>query len=62
MKTPHPLMMVLWIAGVSWAAAILAYLLGGDIGWILPLLMLGLLAGIAEWAVSRRGLGIENGP
>lgn len=55
-------MMVLWIAGVSWAAAILAYLLGGDIGWILPLLMLGLLAGIAEWAVSRRGLGIENGP
>jgi hypothetical protein len=54
MKTlPDSLTIAMWVAGSSWALAILAYLLGGPIEWILPLVMLGVLTGIAEWVLRR---------
>jgi len=53
MKTLPSSMIVLWVAGLSWAAAIAAYLLGGAIEWIFPLFMLGFLVGIAQWAMGR---------
>lgn len=54
MKTLPSSTIVLWVAGLSWAAAILAYLLGAAIEWIFPLVMLGFLVGIAEWVMWRR--------
>jgi hypothetical protein len=51
---PDSLTIAIWIAGSSWALAILAYLLGGSIEWIVPLVMLGVLTGIAEWILRRR--------
>jgi hypothetical protein len=54
MKTLPSSTIVLWVAGLSWAAAILACLLGAAIELIFPLFMLGFLVGIAEWATRRR--------
>jgi hypothetical protein len=54
MKTvPNSLTIAMWVAGSSWALAILAYLLGSPIEWILPLVMLGVLTGIAEWVLRK---------
>jgi predicted metal-binding membrane protein len=51
---PDSLSIALWIVGSCWALAILAYLFGASTEWILPLLMLGLLTGIAEWLMRRK--------
>ena len=53
-KTLPSLTIVRWIAGVSWALAIFAYLRDGTVEWIFPLFMLGALDGIAEWFLWQR--------
>jgi hypothetical protein len=54
--TTHPdsLTIALWITGSCWILAILAYLLGGSVEWILPLFLLGALTGIAEWVLRQK--------
>ena len=55
-KLPESLSIALWIAGASWAFAILAYVFGASTEWILPLCILGLVTGIAEWVLRRGGM------
>jgi hypothetical protein len=53
-RLPDSLSIALWITGAIWGLAIFAYLLGGSTKWILPLLTLGVLTGIAEWIMRHR--------
>jgi len=53
-RFPETLFIALWIVGSCWLLAILAYLLGASREWIVPLFVLGLLTGIAEWVVRRK--------
>ncbi len=53
-KLPDSLAIALWITGSSWALAIAVCLLGGSSEWIFPLVMLGVLTGIAEWILRRK--------
>lgn len=52
-RLPESLSIALWIAGACWAIAIIAYALDAPPDWIIPLFMLGLLTGLAEWVVRR---------
>ena len=52
-RPPDSLAIALWITGSLWVLALLAYLAGESIDWILPLSVFGLLAGIAEWLMRR---------
>jgi hypothetical protein len=36
--------------GLKLAVAMLAYVVGGSTEWVLPVFLLGLLTGIAEWS------------
>jgi len=53
-RLPESLSIALWMVGSCWALAILAYVFGASTEWILPLFMLGLLTGIAEWVMRRK--------
>lgn len=53
-RLPHSLAIALWAAGSLWAVAAVAYLLDADAGLIVPLMALGVLAGIAEWMMKGR--------
>jgi hypothetical protein len=53
-RLPDSLAIGFWITGSMWALAILAYLLGGSTEWILPLFVLGVLTGIAEWIMRQK--------
>lgn len=53
-RLPESLSIALWIVGSCGALAILAYLFGTSTEWILPLFILGLLTGIAEWVMRRK--------
>ena len=55
MKTvPDSLTIAFWITGSSWALALFAYLLGGSLEWIFPIIILGILTGIAEWVLRQK--------
>jgi predicted metal-binding membrane protein len=53
-KLPESLEIAIWIVGSCWALAILAYLIGASMEWVLPIFIFGLLTGIAEWFVRRK--------
>jgi hypothetical protein len=53
-RLPDSLAIGFWITGSTWVLAILAYLFGGSTEWILPLFVLGVLTGIAEWLMRQR--------
>jgi hypothetical protein len=48
-KLPDTLAIGLWITGSCWALALIACLFGASTEWLLPLFILGLLTGVAEW-------------
>jgi len=52
-RLPNSLAIALWITGSTWTLAMFAYLLGSSTELILPLFMLGVLTGIAEWVLRR---------
>jgi hypothetical protein len=52
-RIPDSLAIALWITGVSLLLALIAYVLD-EREWIIPLVMLGILTGIAEWFMRRR--------
>lgn len=54
-RLPESLSTALWIVGSCWALAIMAYAFNTSAEWILPLFILGLATGIAEWVVRRAG-------
>jgi hypothetical protein len=53
-RLPDSLAIALWVVGSCWALAIVAYVFGASRGWILPLVALGILTGIAEWVMRRK--------
>jgi hypothetical protein len=52
-KLPNSLEIALWVIGSCWAVAIAAYVFGGSLELILPLVALGVLTGVAEWYMRR---------
>jgi hypothetical protein len=52
-KLPESLEIAAWIVGFCWVLAILACLFGASTEWILPIFILGLLTGMAEWILRR---------
>jgi hypothetical protein len=53
-RLPESLSIALWIVGSCWALVIVGYVFGASREWLLPLFMLGLLTGIAEWVLRRK--------
>jgi hypothetical protein len=53
-KLPESLEIAAWIVGSCWVLAILACLFGASTEWILPIFILGLLTGMAEWILRRK--------
>jgi hypothetical protein len=53
-KLPSSLAIALWVVGTCWTLAVLGYLLGGSSEWIVPLVSLGVLTGLAEWHLRKR--------
>jgi hypothetical protein len=52
-RLPDSLAIAVWITGSCWLLAMLAYVLGGSTEWVLPVFLLGLFTGIAEWFKRR---------
>jgi hypothetical protein len=52
-RPPESLSIALWIVGSCLVLAIIAYLSGASMEWLLPLFMLAILTGIAEWVMRR---------
>jgi hypothetical protein len=53
-RLPDSLAIALWIVGSCWALAIAAYAFGGSNELLFPLMVLGMLTGIAEWVLGRK--------
>jgi hypothetical protein len=53
-RLPDSLAIALWVVGSCWALAIAAYAFGGSKELLLPLMVLGVLTGIAEWVLRRK--------
>jgi hypothetical protein len=53
-RLPDSLAIAAWITGSCWLLAMLAYFIGGSTEWVLPIFLLGLLTGIAEWVMRRK--------
>jgi hypothetical protein len=53
-RLPDSLVIAASITGSCWLLSILAYFIGGSSEWVLPIFMLGLLTGIAEWVMRRK--------
>jgi hypothetical protein len=53
-RLPDSLAIALWIVGSCWALAIATYAFDGSKELILPLTVLGVLTGIAEWVLRRK--------
>jgi hypothetical protein len=53
-RLPDSLAIALWVVGSCWALAIAAYAFGGSTELLLPLTVLGVLTGIAEWVLGRK--------
>lgn len=54
-RLPNSLTIALWVVGSCWALAVIAYAIGASRELILPLVVLGILTGTAEWVIRRRG-------
>jgi hypothetical protein len=54
-RLPDSLAIAMWVVGSCWALAVLTYVIGAPREWILPLVVLGILTGIAEWFMRRGG-------
>jgi hypothetical protein len=52
---PESLSIALWTVGSCWVVAIIAYAFGASSEWLLPLFVLGLATGVAEWVLTRAG-------
>ena len=52
---PESLSIALWVVGSCWALAIIAYAFGASTEWLLPLFILGLATGVAEWILRGAG-------
>jgi hypothetical protein len=55
-RLPESLSIALWATGSFWVLAVVAYAFGASTEWILPLFVLGLVTGIAEWVLRRGGM------
>ena len=53
-RLPDSLAIALWIVGSCWALAIAGYAFGGSKELLFPLIVLGMLTGIAEWVLGRK--------
>jgi hypothetical protein len=53
-RLPDSLAIALWVVGSCWVLAIAAYAFGGSKELLLPLTVLGILTGIAEWVLRRK--------
>ncbi|MBN9601754.1 MAG: hypothetical protein J0G33_02365 [Afipia felis] len=53
-RLPHSLAIALWTTGSIWAVTVAAYLLGADMELIVPLMVFGMLTGVAEWMTRGR--------
>jgi hypothetical protein len=53
-RLPDSLAIAAWITGSCWLLAMLAYFIGDSTEWVLPIFLLGLLTGIAEWVMRRK--------
>lgn len=53
-RLPDSLAIALWVVGSCWVLAIVAYISGGSTELILPLFVLGVLTGIAEWVMRKK--------
>ncbi len=53
-RLPDSLAIALWVVGSCCVLAVLAYAIGASRELILPLVVLGILTGIAEWVMRRR--------
>jgi hypothetical protein len=53
-KFPDSLAIACWITGSCWGFALLAYLLDAAADWMLPLVVLGMITGIAEWIMRQK--------
>jgi hypothetical protein len=53
-RLPSSLAIAVWTVGASWAVALLIYFFDGPREFIVPLVVLGVLTGIAEWYMRRR--------
>lgn len=52
-RLPDSLVIALWVVGSCWALAVIAYIVG-ETELILPLVVFGVLTGIAEWILRQR--------
>lgn len=50
---PDSILIALWVVGSCWAVALVAWLFDGATGAVLPLVIGGVLAGVAEWIFRR---------
>lgn len=50
---PDSILIALWVVGLCWAVALVAWLIDGTAGTVLPLVIGGALAGAAEWFFRR---------
>jgi hypothetical protein len=53
-RLPDSLAIALWTVGSCWLVAIMAYVFGGPTELIIPLVMVGILTGLAEWTLRRQ--------
>jgi|GEM_PF-2839921 len=51
---PNSLSISLWVVGCRWAAGALAYVADSEIGPVVPLAVIGVFTGLAEWLVRRQ--------
>jgi hypothetical protein len=52
-RLPNSLAIALWTVGTCWLLAIIGYALGASGDWLLALVALGILTGLAEWYLRR---------
>jgi hypothetical protein len=50
---PDSILIAFWVVGSCWAVALVAWLIEGTTGAVLPLVIGGVLAGAAEWIIRR---------
>ena len=55
-RLPEFLSIALWITCSCWVLAVAADAFGASTEWILPLFILGLVTGVAEWVLRRGGM------
>ena len=51
---PTSLAIGIWTTGACWVVATVAYLLEPETSFVAPLVVAGILTGVAEWLVRRK--------